>query len=87
MTAFVASNGTNNYFDSYSGGSVNATLDTYAISNGSTLVVRTDSYSCANHGTTFGSLDTVTFSGIGGVLRFDPTYVRVVALCGGGCRY
>ena len=83
MTAFVASNGTNNYFDSYSGGSVNATLDTYTISNDSTLVVRTDSYSCANHSAAFGSLDTVTFSGIGGVLRFDPTYVRVVAFTGG----
>ena len=83
MAAFTASNGTNNYFDQYTGGSVNATLDTYAISNGSTLVVRTDSYSCANHGTAFGSLDTVTFSGIGGKLKFDPTYVRVVPFTGG----
>lgn len=83
MTAFTASNGTLNYFDGYSGGSTNATLDTYAISNGSTLVVRTDTYACASHSTAFGSLDTVTFTGTGGTLRFDPTYVRVIAYTGG----
>jgi hypothetical protein len=83
MTAFVASNGALNYFDSYTGGSVNATLDTYTVSNQSTLVVRTDSYSCPNHSTAFGSLDTVSFSGTGGELRFDPTYVRVIAYTGG----
>lgn len=83
MTAFTASNGLVNNFDAYTGGSVNATLDTYAISNGSTLLVRTDTYSCANHSTAFGSLDTVTFTGTGGTLRFDPTYVRVIAYTGG----
>lgn len=83
MTAFTASNGADNFFDAYSGGSTIATLDTYAISNQSRLVVRTDSYACANHSTAFGSLDTVTFSGTGGTLRFDPTYVRVVAYTGG----
>ena len=83
MAAFTASNGTLNYFDQYSGGSVNATLDTYAISNQSTLVVRTDSNACLNHSLAFGSLDTVTFTGTGGELRFDPTYVRVIAYTGG----
>lgn len=83
MTAFTASNGAINAFDAYTGGSVNATLDTYAISNQSTLLVRTDSYACANHSTAFGSLDTVTFTGTGGTLLFDPTYVRVVAYTAG----
>jgi hypothetical protein len=83
MTAFVASNGGLNYFDAYTGGSTNATLDGYTISEDSTLVVRTDTYACANHSTAFGSLDTVSFSGKGGTLRFDPTYVRVVAYTGG----
>ena len=62
MTAFVASNGLVNNFDAYTGGSVVATLDTYTISNQSTLVVRTDTYSCPNHTVAFGSLDTVTFT-------------------------
>jgi hypothetical protein len=83
MTAFVANNGADNYFDAYTGGSVNATLDTYAVSAGSRLIVRTDTYCCPNHTTAFGSLDTVTFSGQGGTLRFDPTYVRVIAYTGG----
>lgn len=83
MTAFVASNGLDNFFDAYTGGSVNATLDTYTISAGSRLVVRTDTYSCPNHTVAFGSLDTVTFTGQGGTLRFDPTYVRVIAYTGG----
>ena len=83
MTAFTASNGAVNNFDGYTGGSAVATLDTYAISAGSTLLVRTDTYACANHSTAFGSLDTVTFSGQGGTLRFDPTYVRVVAYTAG----
>lgn len=83
MTAFVANNGLENFFDGYSGGSLVATLDTYAISAGSTLTVRTDSYACPNHSTAFGSLDTVTFSGQGGTLRFDPTYTRVIAYTGG----
>jgi hypothetical protein len=83
MTAFTATNGLDNFFDAYTGGSVNATLDTYAISNRSRLVVRTDSNACANHSVAFGSLDTVTFSGTGGTLHFDPTYVRVIAYTGG----
>ena len=83
MTAFVANNGADNFFDAYTGGSVNATLDTYTISNGSRLIVRTDSYACPNHTTAFGSLDTVSFTGTGGTLRFDPTYVRVIAYTGG----
>lgn len=83
MTAFVANNGAVNYFDAYTGGSVNATLDTYTISANSTLTVRTDSYSCPNHTVAFGSLDTVSFTGQGGTLNFDPTYVRVIAYTGG----
>lgn len=83
MTAFAASNGLTNYFDSYTGGSVNATLDTYTISAGSKLVVRTDTYACANHTVAFGSLDNVAYSGQGGELQFDPTYVRVIAYTGG----
>ena len=83
MTAFTASNGLDNYFDGYTGGSTIATLDTYAISGGSRLIVRTDTNACTNHSVAFGSLDTVTFSGVGGTLRFDPTYVRVVAYTAG----
>lgn len=83
MTAFTAASGGIHNFDGYTGGSVNATLDSYAISSGSTLLVRTDSNACANHSVAFGSLDTVTFTGQGGTLKFDPTYVRVVAYTGG----
>lgn len=83
MTAFTAASGGIHNFDGYTGGSVNATLDSYAISAGSTLLVRTDSNACANHSVAFGSLDTVTFTGQGGTLKFDPTYVRVIAYTGG----
>lgn len=83
MTAFTASTGGDVFWDSYTGGSVNATLDSYAISNGSRLIIRTDSNACAGHSVAFGSLDTVTFTGTGGTLRFDPTYVRVIAYTGG----
>lgn len=83
MTAFTCSTGVDEFFDAKTGGSVNATLDSYAISNRTRLVVRTDSYACPNHSTAFGSLDTVTFSGTGGTLHFDPTYVRVVAYTAG----
>lgn len=83
MTAFVANNGLVNNFDGYTGGSVNATLDTYTISNRSTLVVRTDTNACPNHSVAFGSLDTVSFTGTGGTLHFNPTYVRVIAYTGG----
>lgn len=78
MTAFTVNGGGVTNWDSLSGGSVNATLDSYAISVGTTLRIDTDSYQCANHGTAFGSLDTVTFSGIGGKLQIDPTAVRVI---------
>lgn len=83
MTAYVISSGGLNYFDAQTAPSLVAALDTYAISNQSTLVVRTDTYACANHSVAGGSLDTVTFSGTGGELRFDPTYVRVVAYTAG----
>jgi hypothetical protein len=84
MTAYVINSGGVTNYDALTTPSVNATLDTYAISVGSTLVVRTDSYACPNHSTAAGSLDTVTFSGIGGELKFDPTYVRYVAYTAGG---
>lgn len=83
MTAFVVNGGATTDWDTLTGGSVNATLDSYAISVGTTLRVNTDSYHCANHSVAFGSLDTVTFSGIGGKLLIDPTLVRVVAYTAG----
>lgn len=83
MTAFAISSGGVEYYDQKTGGSVNATLDTYTVSNGSTLVVRTDTYACANHSAAFGSLDNIAFSGIGGEVIIDPTYVRYVAYTGG----
>jgi hypothetical protein len=81
MTAFTVATNTN--FDAQTGGSVNATLDTYTLSAGAVLTVRTDTYACPNHSVAFGSLDTVSFTGVGGELRFDPTYVRVVAYTAG----
>jgi hypothetical protein len=78
MTAFNINSGANTFWDSLTGGSVNATLDSYAISNGSTLIIDTDSYLCANHSAAFGSLDTVTYSGIGGKLKIDGKNVRVI---------
>ena len=63
MTAFTCNSGGVQNWDSKTGGSVNATLDSYAISNGTTLLIDTDTYQCANHSTAFGSVDTVTFSG------------------------
>ena len=83
MVAYVHSTGAVVNFDALAVGSVNATLDTHTISAGTTLVVRTDTYACANHSTASGSLDTVSFTGQGGELKFDPTYVRVVAYTAG----
>lgn len=85
MTAYTINTGLTVNWDSatFAGGSVNATLDTLAISEDSTVVIRTDSYACPNHSTAAGSLDTVTFTGKGGTLRFDPTYTRVIAYTGG----
>jgi len=83
MTAFAINSGGIEYYDQKTGGSVNATLDAYTISNESTFVVRTDTYACANHSAAFGSLDNVAYSGIGGEVIIDPTYVRCVAYTGG----
>lgn len=83
MTAFAISSGGIEYYDQKTGGSVNATLDTYTISSGSTLVIRTDSYACLNHSAAFGSVDNVAYSGIGGECIVDPTYTRHVAYTGG----
>ncbi len=83
MTAFAVNSGGTTEWDSLSGGSANATLDSYAISAGSTLRIACDSYQCANHSAAFGSLDTVTFTGTGGKLLIDGSQVRVVAYTGG----
>lgn len=83
MTAFTISTGGVEDWDTKTGGSVNATLDTYTISNGSTLKIASDSYQCANHSTAFGSLDTVSFTGSGGKLLIDGTQVRVIPYTGG----
>ncbi len=78
MTAFTVNSGGVEKWDSKSGGSTNATLDSYAISAGSTLLIDTDSYQCANHSAAFGSVDTVTFSGIGGRLKATAKNVRII---------
>ena len=83
MTAFTINSGGEEFWDAKTGGSVNATLDSYALSAGSKLTIRTDTYSCPNHSAAFGSLDTVTWAGTGGTLKFDPTYVRVIAYTAG----
>lgn len=83
MTAFACSSGGDEYWDAKTGGSVNATLDVYTISNQTRLTVRSDTNACANHSVAFGSIDTVAFSGTGGTLHFDPTNVRVIAYTGG----
>jgi hypothetical protein len=83
MAAFTPNTGGIVYFDTLVGASAVAAVDTYAISNDTTLTVRTDTYACANHSAAAGSLDTVTFTGQGGTVNFDPTYVRVIAYTGG----
>jgi hypothetical protein len=83
LTAYTPNTGGDVFYDTLTSPSVNATLDTYTISNNTRLVLRTDSYACANHSAAAGSLDTVSYSGIGGTLRFDPTYVRHVAYTAG----
>ena len=83
MTAFTVNGGATTNWDTLAGGSTNATLDSYAISAGTTLLIDTDSYWCAGHSAAFGSLDTVTFSGVGGRLKVDGTSVRVIAYTAG----
>lgn len=78
MAAFTINGGSTTNWDTLSGGSVNATLDSYAISNNTILLIDTDSYWCNGHSVEFGSLDTVTFSGIGGKLKIDGKNVRVI---------
>ena len=53
MAAFTPNTGGTVNWDTLSGGSTNATLDTYTISNGTTLLIDTGSYQCANHSTAF----------------------------------
>jgi hypothetical protein len=83
MTAFAINSGGTEYYDAKTGGSTNATNDTYTISAGSTFVIRTDTYACPNHSSAFGSLDNVTSSGTGGTIKWDPTYTREIAFTGG----
>ncbi len=84
MTAFNINGGGITRWDTLAGGSVNATLDTYTISNGSTLLIDTDSYQSAGHSTAFGSLDTVSYTGTGGRLKISPLAVRVIPFNTGG---
>lgn len=83
MAAFTPNTGGTVYYDTLTGASTVAAVDTYVISNDTTLTVRTDTYACANHSAAAGSLDTISFSGTGGTVRIDPTYVRVIAYTGG----
>ena len=83
MTAFTVNGGATTNWDSLSGGSTNATLDSYAISNNTTLLIDTDGHVCANHTAAFGSLDTVTYSGVGGTLRISGLNVRIIPYTGG----
>lgn len=83
MTAFTINGGATTNWDSLTGGSVNATLDSYAISNNTALLIDTDSYHCANHSAAFGSLDTVTYSGVGGTVLISGQNVRVIAYTAG----
>lgn len=78
MTAFTVNAGGTVNWDTLSGGSTNATLDTATISNNTTLKINTDSYQCANHSTAAGSLDNVAVSGTGGRLLIDGREVRVI---------
>lgn len=83
MAAFTPNTGGTVNFDTLAGASANATLDTYTISNGTTLLINTDSYQCANRSAANGSLDTVSFSGTGGRLLIDGRDVRVIPYTGG----
>jgi hypothetical protein len=83
MTAFTLNSGLTVEWDSLAGGSVNATLDAYTISNNTTLRIAVDTYQCLNHSVAFGSLDTVASSGVGGILLFDATLVRCIPFTGG----
>ena len=83
MTAFTINGGATTNWDSLSGGSTNATLDSYAVSNNTILLIDTDSYQCAGHSAAFGSLDTVTFTGVGGKIRVSGQNVRVIPYTGG----
>lgn len=83
MTAFTINGGAITNWDSLIGGSVNATLDSYSISNNTTLKIDTDGHLCANHSTAFGSLDTVSFTGTGGTVLIDGKSVRIIAYTGG----
>lgn len=74
MTAFTI-NASKNY-DSLPGGSVNATLDTYAIANDAVLTIDTDTRYCSSHTGASGSLDTVTITA--GTVRVDGTGIKMI---------
>lgn len=83
MTAFSINAGGTVNFDTLVGASTNATLDTYTISNGTTMLIDTDTYQCANRSASNGSLDIVSYTGIGGRLLVDGRNVRVIPYTGG----
>ena len=80
MAAFTPNTGGTVNFDTLVGASANATLDTYTISNGTTLLINTDSYQCANRSAANGSLDTVSFTGTGGRLLIDGVAAGRISL-------
>ncbi|MFZ2199561.1 MAG: hypothetical protein WAV40_02110 [Microgenomates group bacterium] len=84
MAALTIPGDTN--YDCLIGQSASATIDTYAISNDSTLLIDTDTYYCCSHvGATTGnngSFDTVS-SGMVGKVRIDGTAAKMIPYKGG----
>lgn len=78
MANFLINTGGTSEWEDWSGGSVNATLDTYTISNRTTFRIAVDTYQCQNHSAAFGSFDGCSFGGSGGKVRLDGTQVRVL---------
>ena len=83
MTAFTVNGGATTNFESLASPSVNATLDSVAISAGTTLLIDTDTYCCTNRLAASGSIDTVTFTGQGGRVLIDGRNVYHVAYTAG----
>jgi hypothetical protein len=78
MTAFVINSGGVVEWESLVGASSNATVDSYTISNKSTLRIAVDSYICTNRTAANGTLENVNFTEQGGVLHLDGTKIRVI---------
>jgi hypothetical protein len=79
LTAFTINGGATTNFESLASPSVNATLDSYALSVDTTLLIDTDTYCCTNRLAASGSIDTVTFTGQGGRVLIDGRNVYHVA--------